>query len=228
MIWRDITSARSTRRTAMLSAPLSWTGSSQPNPFRRFAGARLVELPLGYDRPSPGFGELGGAPVLPLDAGSLGLFLELGLGLSAWKAVDGARWAVRNNPSSGNLHPTEAIWSCRRWKGSANRRRSGTTPWLSTRWKSAASMTGLRTCRKAASWWDLARSCGGRRGSMASGRSGTFSTMSAMRSVTELCRRLPGLAAGGAGGAGRCRGRGTGWAWTGKTPAIRMSASIPT
>ena len=35
------------------------------------------------------------------------MFLELGLGLSAWKAVDGARWAVRNNPSSGNLHPTE-------------------------------------------------------------------------------------------------------------------------
>jgi SagB-type dehydrogenase family enzyme len=93
-------------RYALGPAFLDW--ESQPNPFRRFAGARLVELPLGYDRPSPGFGELGGAPVLPLDAGSLGLFLELGLGLSAWKAVDGARWAVRNNPSSGNLHPTEA------------------------------------------------------------------------------------------------------------------------
>ena len=112
MIWRDITSARSTRRSLCSRSRFPGLGS-QPNPFRRFAGARLVELPLGYDRPSPGVGELGGgelggAPVLPLDAGSLGLFLELGLGLSAWKAVDGARWAVRNNPSSGNLHPTEA------------------------------------------------------------------------------------------------------------------------
>ena len=28
----------------------------------RVAGARLVELPLGYDRPTPGFDELGAAP----------------------------------------------------------------------------------------------------------------------------------------------------------------------
>ena len=72
-------------RYALGPAFLDW--ESQPDPFRRFAGARLVELPLGYDRPSPGFDELGGAPVRPLDAGTLGLFLELGLGLSAWKAV---------------------------------------------------------------------------------------------------------------------------------------------
>jgi SagB-type dehydrogenase family enzyme len=34
-------------------------------------------------------------------------FLELSMGLSAWKAVSGSRWALRMNPSSGNLHPTE-------------------------------------------------------------------------------------------------------------------------
>src|SRR5436305_141127 len=33
--------------------------------------------------------------------------LELSLGLSAWKEFQGARWALRCNPSSGNLHPTE-------------------------------------------------------------------------------------------------------------------------
>jgi SagB-type dehydrogenase family enzyme len=93
-------------RYALGPAFLDW--ESQPNPFRRFAGARLVALPLGYDRPTPGFDRLGSAPAQPLYAGTLGLFLELALGLSAWKAVDGARWAVRNNPSSGNLHPTEA------------------------------------------------------------------------------------------------------------------------
>jgi SagB-type dehydrogenase family enzyme len=30
------------------------------------------------------------------------------MGLSAWKAFQGSRWALRVNPSSGNLHPTEA------------------------------------------------------------------------------------------------------------------------
>ena len=30
------------------------------------------------------------------------------MGLSAWKAVSGSRWSLRMNPSSGNLHPTEA------------------------------------------------------------------------------------------------------------------------
>ena len=35
-------------------------------------------------------------------------FLELSLGLSAWKAVGQSRWSLRMNPSSGNLHPTEA------------------------------------------------------------------------------------------------------------------------
>jgi SagB-type dehydrogenase family enzyme len=41
------------------------------------------------------------------DARSLGLLLELALGLSAWKRLGPDRWALRNNPSSGNLHPTE-------------------------------------------------------------------------------------------------------------------------
>jgi len=39
---------------------------------------------------------------------SLGAFLELSLGLSAWKEIQGSKWALRINPSSGNLHPTEA------------------------------------------------------------------------------------------------------------------------
>src|SRR5262245_11788917 len=30
------------------------------------------------------------------------------MGLSAWKQYGQARWALRINPSSGNLHPTEA------------------------------------------------------------------------------------------------------------------------
>ncbi len=92
-------------RYAAGPAFLDW--DSQPNPFRRYAGAREVPLPLGYDAPTPAFSEIEKAPPKPLSIESLGLFLELALGLSAWKDVQGARWAVRNNPSSGNLHPTE-------------------------------------------------------------------------------------------------------------------------
>ncbi len=84
---------------------LDW--DSQPNPFRRFEGARLIPLPLQHEARTPAFANLGSAPPLPVTPASLGLFLELALGLSAWKAVPGSRWAVRNNPSSGNLHPTE-------------------------------------------------------------------------------------------------------------------------
>ena len=29
------------------------------------------------------------------------------MGLSAWKQYGASRWALRVNPSSGNLHPTE-------------------------------------------------------------------------------------------------------------------------
>lgn len=93
------------RRYALGPAFLDW--ETQPNPFRSFAGVRRVSLPLRLDAPTPPFAGLDTVPPRPLDAASLGLFLELGLGLSAWKSVDGSRWALRNNPSSGNLHPTE-------------------------------------------------------------------------------------------------------------------------
>ena len=35
------------------------------------------------------------------------MLFELALGLSAWKQYESSRWALRCNPSSGNLHPTE-------------------------------------------------------------------------------------------------------------------------
>ncbi|WP_243750910.1 hypothetical protein [Paraburkholderia sp. BL10I2N1] len=37
---------------------------------------------------------------------------ELSLGLSAWKSYGAERWALRCNPSSGNLHPTEGYLMC--------------------------------------------------------------------------------------------------------------------
>jgi SagB-type dehydrogenase family enzyme len=48
----------------------------------------------------------------PFDAASVGEFLRCSLGLSAWKRYGRSRWALRVNPSSGNLHPTEGyvLW----------------------------------------------------------------------------------------------------------------------
>jgi SagB-type dehydrogenase family enzyme len=46
---------------------------------------------------------------------TVGEFLRCSMGLSAWKQYGASRWALRVNPSSGNLHPTEAyiVWNGR-------------------------------------------------------------------------------------------------------------------
>jgi len=93
------------------AGPGSLDWATQPNPFRTFEGAPRVRLPLSLARASIGYAALfeagGNDPAEPgLDA--LGLLLELAFGLSAWKSYGGERWVLRCNPSSGNLHPTEA------------------------------------------------------------------------------------------------------------------------
>ena len=88
---------------------LDW--ASQPAPFRRYAGAALVELPHRPLEQSPAYEAVFAAPLgepAPLNLVSLGQLLYDSLALSAWKEAGGNRWALRVNPSSGNLHPTEA------------------------------------------------------------------------------------------------------------------------
>jgi SagB-type dehydrogenase family enzyme len=90
---------------------LDW--ANQPDPFRRYAGAPLVHLPrLGReDEPlSPAYEHLyrpGAVPSAPVTVRALSRMFEYALALSAWKQAGGTRWALRSNPSSGNLHPTE-------------------------------------------------------------------------------------------------------------------------
>jgi len=87
---------------------LDW--ATQPDPFRTYVGAERVELPLLADRLDAAYAELyfpGAVPAMPLERNSLAMLFELALGLSAWKQYKGNRWALRCNPSSGNLHPTE-------------------------------------------------------------------------------------------------------------------------
>ena len=85
---------------------LDW--ATQPDPFRRYAGAppdlasarRSAPRAIRRaDRPRRG---------APLHLDSIAEFLRCSMGLSAWKAYRETRWALRVNPSSGNLHPTEA------------------------------------------------------------------------------------------------------------------------
>lgn len=88
---------------------LDW--ATQPNPFRRFAGAPLVRFALAGPDDTPPAAALFGAGAVaprPLTLDSLGLFFELSLGLSARKQIADSSWYLRINPSSGNLHPTEA------------------------------------------------------------------------------------------------------------------------
>ncbi|HUR34837.1 MAG TPA: SagB/ThcOx family dehydrogenase [Vicinamibacterales bacterium] len=98
---------------------LDW--ASQPRPFREFAGAPIFPL-----YPAPGAGVDGYTPrpatfaeinrqersPEPITASALGDVLRHALGLSAWKRFQRSRWALRVNPSSGNLHPTEAYVLC--------------------------------------------------------------------------------------------------------------------
>jgi SagB-type dehydrogenase family enzyme len=87
---------------------LDW--ANQPDPFRTFAGAPAADLPLLADALTASYADLHTpGSVRPRRAGltTLAAFFELALGLSAWKEYRGSRWALRCNPSSGNLHPTE-------------------------------------------------------------------------------------------------------------------------
>jgi SagB-type dehydrogenase family enzyme len=91
---------------------LDW--DAQPAPFRHYPGAPVLELPLCADRYERPFGELAcpPSPAIFPDPESLGALLELSFGISAWKHWGDSRWALRCNPSSGNLHPTDAYVLC--------------------------------------------------------------------------------------------------------------------
>ena len=87
--------------------------ANQPDPFRRFEGARLYRLPIlsaEQEPRSPSYTDLyrvGAIKPLPVTVPALSRLFEYALAISAWKEFQGTRWALRSNPSSGNLHPTE-------------------------------------------------------------------------------------------------------------------------
>ncbi len=87
---------------------LDW--DTQPDPFRRFEGSPVLPLdfvPVGSEPHYEQAFLLDRVAPAPLDRLSVSQLFQDALALSAWKQAGGARWALRVNPSSGNLHPTE-------------------------------------------------------------------------------------------------------------------------
>jgi SagB-type dehydrogenase family enzyme len=98
-----------TNRFARGPGHMDW--ANEPVPFRFYEGVTPVRLPLLGKDPDNAYGSLyagSEGAILPFELRHVASFLELSLGLSAWKEYGGSKWALRMNPSSGNLHPTEA------------------------------------------------------------------------------------------------------------------------
>jgi len=106
IIYHDATK-HDPRRFARSLGYLDW--DTQPSPFRRFNDAALIHLPIPPDDPTPEFDALCAGATTPaaIDLNFISRLFYLSLAISAWKQAGRSRWALRCNPSSGNLHPTE-------------------------------------------------------------------------------------------------------------------------
>ncbi|KAL0425838.1 UNVERIFIED_CONTAM: hypothetical protein Sradi_1118600 [Sesamum radiatum] len=89
---------------------LDW--ANQPNPFRRYISAPLLPLlhPTPDDQDSPPYSSLFNSlpSPKPISKTTISQLFYNSLALSAWKTTGFSTWSLRVNPSSGNLHPTEA------------------------------------------------------------------------------------------------------------------------
>lgn len=95
-------------RYARSTGYLDW--ATEPNPFRRYEGIEPIPLPLTKVDPEADYLTLfkrESNSFRPFSLQNIATFLELSMGLSAWKTFGQSSWVLRMNPSSGNLHPTE-------------------------------------------------------------------------------------------------------------------------
>ena len=80
---------------------LDW--ATQPDPFRRYAGARLVPLKKIPTTDEPLYDDAfvhGRIPPAPLTLRTISQLFFDSLAISAWKSTGQASWALRVNPSS--------------------------------------------------------------------------------------------------------------------------------
>jgi SagB-type dehydrogenase family enzyme len=85
--------------------------ANQPHPFRYYEGVEVTRLELNRELPPVEYDRIyqpnSTKPSL-VNLQTLSDFFYYSFALSAWKQAESSRWALRVNPSSGNLHPTEA------------------------------------------------------------------------------------------------------------------------
>ena len=100
---------------AYARGPHQMDWATQPNPFRRYEGAPLISLdhiPVGLEPLYDTALVAGHVPPQPFTHRQISQFFSDSLALSAWKQAGDSSWALRINPSSGNLHPTEGYLVC--------------------------------------------------------------------------------------------------------------------
>ena len=88
---------------------LDW--KNQPDPFRRYDPSLTLPLDHPQMTETPTYDSLFDTcqePAVPISQDSISRLFYESLAISAWKQAGGNRWSLRVNPSSGNLHPTEA------------------------------------------------------------------------------------------------------------------------
>jgi len=112
----DYHQATKHRFEAFASGPGMLDWATQPDPFRRYAGARLISLETVAPTDEPRYDAiftLGRMPAAsPVNRHAISQLFYDSLALSAWKSIGATRWALRVNASSGNLHPTEGYLVC--------------------------------------------------------------------------------------------------------------------
>ncbi|MEO5358989.1 MAG: SagB/ThcOx family dehydrogenase [Nitrospirota bacterium] len=94
-------------RYAKSAGYLDW--ENEPVPVRSFDGAEVLRLPFLEKEPDVLYDEIFKLhlPSKGISLSTAANFLELSLALAAWKSYGGSTWALRINPSSGNLHAEE-------------------------------------------------------------------------------------------------------------------------
>ena len=90
---------------------LDW--ANQPNPYKSYYKAPKIPLQITPELKLPYEKLYVNNPKQEFNLKNISKFFEISLALSAIKEYYTSRWAVRINPSSGNLHPEESyiIWN---------------------------------------------------------------------------------------------------------------------
>ncbi len=109
--YHERTEHRLPNRFAASLGYLDW--ETQPDPFRFHHGTESLHLPLAEpsEPGGPSWASIrssANAAPTPLDIHSFSQLFYDSMAISAWKRAGSSTWALRCNPSSGNLHPTEA------------------------------------------------------------------------------------------------------------------------